>query len=145
MRVLYPGAFDIFHQGHINALSTARQIAGRNGTLIAAVNSDRFMAHYKREPARTDADRMDDVRASRLANEVHLWHGPEHQDEQILAHRPDVYVASADWLNRDLATQLGIPSLTWFSDHQISLLYVWRTPGISTTQLIQEGMTTRKA
>jgi cytidyltransferase-like protein len=138
VKVLYPGGFDLLHPGHINALTLARKIAGPSGHLVVAVNTDSFMSDYKRVPARTQQERVDDVIATGLADEVILWHGPEKQDEQIVFNNPDVYVASFDWVDRDLARQLRIPSLSWMDDQGISLLYIHRTPGISTTLLINK-------
>ena len=138
MKLLYPGGFDLLHAGHINALTLARKMAGPSGRLVVAVNTDNFMSKYKRVPARTQQERVNDVIATGLADEVILWHGPEKQDEQILSQSPDVYVASFDWVDRDLARQLQIPSLSWIDDQGISLLYIHRTPGISTTLLINK-------
>jgi cytidyltransferase-like protein len=138
VKLLYPGGFDLLHDGHINALTLARKMAGPDGCLIVAVNSDSFMSDYKRVPARTQQERINDVIATGLADEVILWHGPEKQDEQIVNNKPDVYVASFDWIDRDLARQLRIPSLSWMDDQGISLLYIHRTPGISTTLLINQ-------
>jgi len=138
MKLLYPGGFDLLHAGHINALNLARKMAGPSGQLVVAVNTDSFMSEYKRVPARTQQERVDDIIATGLADEVILWHGPEKQDEQILSQSPDVYVASFDWVDRDLARQLRIPSLSWIDDQGISLLYIHRTPGISTTLLINK-------
>jgi len=138
MKLLYPGGFDLLHAGHINALNLARKMAGPSGSLVVAVNTDSFMSEYKRVPARTQQQRVDDVITTGLADEVILWHGPEKQDEQILHNNPDVYVASFDWVDRDLARQLRIPSLSWMDDQGISLLYIHRTPGISTTLLINK-------
>lgn len=137
MRVLYPGGFDLLHGAHIAALQTARRIAGPAGTLMVGVNSDAFMEHYKRQPMHTARKRVWDVMETGIADEVIIWHGPEHQDEQILATTPDVYIAGTDWLYKDLAQQLNLPSLGWFDTHHISLMYLRRTAGISTTQLIE--------
>lgn len=143
MRVLYPGGFDLFHAAHVAALQAARKIAGPTGTLLVAVNSDDFMAHYKRKPMHTDRKRVLDVIEAGIADEVFIWEGPEGQAEQIIAAHPDVYVAGTDWLAKDLARQLHLTSLEWFDEQAISLLYLRRTPGISTTQLIeaQDGRT----
>lgn len=137
MRVLYPGGFDLLHSAHVEALHTARRIAGAGGTLLVGVNSDDFMAHYKRKPMHTDRKRILDVIDTGIADEVFIWHGPDGQDEQILEATPDIYIAGADWLAKDLAHQLHLPSLAWFNEHDISLLFLRRTPGISTTQLIE--------
>lgn len=137
MRVLYPGGFDLLHSAHITALQSARRLAGPKGSLIVGVNSDRFMEHYKRKPAHTDQQRVYDVMDTGIADEVIIWEGPEGQDEQILATEPDLYIAGTDWLGKDLAHQLHLPSLAWFDDHAISLLFLRRTAGISTTLLLE--------
>lgn len=95
------------------------------------------MAHYKRKPMHTDRKRILDVETTGIPDEVILWEGPEGQAEQILAAAPDIYIAGTDWLTKDLAQQLHLESLAWFHDHDISLLYLRRTAGISTTQLIE--------
>lgn len=145
LRVIYPGAFDMLHSAHVAALNTARRIAGPGGTLLVGVNSDDFMGHYKRKPMHTDRKRILDVIDTGIADQVFIWNGPEGQDEQILAATPDIYIAGTDWLTKDLAQQLHLPTLGWFDEHHISLLFLRRTPGISTTQLInqhqREGMT----
>lgn len=138
-RVLYPGGFDLLHGAHINALHAARKIAGKDGTLIVAVNSDEFMSYYKRKPMNSERRRVIEVESTGIADEVIIWNGPDHQDEQILAARPDFYIAGTDWLGKDLAKQLNMPTLEWFDENNISLLFMRRTPGISTTLLI-EGM-----
>jgi cytidyltransferase-like protein len=138
MRVLYPGGFDLLHEAHIAALHAAKRIAGPTGHLMVGVNSDDFMTLYKRKPMHTDRKRVFDVIATGIADEVFIWDGPEGQAEQILEHDPDIYIAGTDWLGKDLAAQLGLPHLSWFDDHEISLLFMRRTPGISTTQLIEQ-------
>lgn len=139
MKVLFPGGFDLLHPAHLIALQTARTIAGRDGSLTVAVNSDRFMEHYKRTPARTQEQRRLDVMETGIADEVIIWNGPSGQGAQILAETPDLYIAGTDWLSKDLAHQLGLPSLSWFDEHTISLLFLRRTPGISTTLLIDDA------
>ena len=137
MRVLYPGGFDLIHHAHVTALQTARRIAGPTGKLTVGINSDALMEHYKRKPRHTERQRAWDVAELGIADEVVLWSGPDGQDGQILQADPDVYIAGTDWLTKDLAHQLRIPSLGWFDEHHISLMFLRRTAGISTTQLIQ--------
>lgn len=137
MRVLYPGGYDLIHPGHLTALRTARHLAGPDGTLLVGVNSDLFMAHYKRVPINTEAQRVRQVTELGIADDVFIWHGPQDQDQQILDTTPDIYIAGTDWLTKDLAHQLRLPNLAWFDQHHISLMYLRRTAGISTTQLIQ--------
>lgn len=140
MRVLYPGGFDHLHLGHRTALTTARTIAGRygHGHLIAAVNSDQLMRHYKREPGQPQQKRLEELQALGIADEVTIWDGPQGQAERILSIAPDLYIAGTDWLTKDLAQQLGVHSLAWFDEHNISLMFLRRTPGISTTQIINQ-------
>jgi len=139
MRVLYPGGFDLLHLGHREALTTARTFAGRYGTghLTVAVNSDNFLTHYKRTPQRPAIERMADVLELGIADEVIIWDGPEGQDQQILDSGCELYLAGTDWLTKDLAHQLRIPSLGWFDQNNVSLMFLRRTPGVSTTSLIE--------
>lgn len=134
LRVLYPGGFDLFHHGHVTALHAAKSF----GHLIVGVNSDALMETYKRKPAMSQEQRVRDVQRQGIADEVVIWNGPEDQDQQILDHHPDIYIAGTDWLSKDLAHQLRLPSLGWFDIHHISLLYLRRTTGVSTTQLIRK-------
>ena len=108
--MLYPGGFDCFHHGHVNALKAVKPL----GYLMVGVNSDRLMKHYKRVPAQPEIQRVQAVLRQGIADEVFIWDGPEGQADQILAHDPDVYVAGTDWLSKDLAKQLDIPHLAWF-------------------------------
>lgn len=133
MRVLYPGGYDLVHHGHVNALLAAKSL----GHLTVGVNSDRLMRHYKRAPKNDQDQRVRDVKRLGIADNIIIWDGPEGQADRILELNPDVYVAGTDWLTKDLAKQLGMDSLAWFNDHNISLLYLKRTQGISTTQIIQ--------
>ena len=139
MRVLYVGGFDVFHHGHQLAIKRARALAGLDGQLIMAVNSDAFMAHYKRVPRDNETVRATNVAATGLVDEVTIWDGPEGQDQQILDRHPDVYLAGSDWLGKDLAAQLGLATLAWFDEHQISLMFQSRPPGISTTALLGDA------
>ena len=138
MRVLYPGGFDLLHHGHVNALNTARSIAGPDGTLTVGVNTDRLMVAYKRRPHDTEDERVRSVTRLGIPPQVILWDGPDGQGEQILAAEPDLYIAGTDWLSKDLAHQLRVPTLEWFDTNNISLLYLRRTQGLSTTQLTEQ-------
>lgn len=138
MRVIYPGGFDLFHEAHLVALNIAKRVAGPGGELMVGVNSDEFMRHYKRQPMNTQTRRVLDVESAGIADQVFIWNGPDRQDEQILNSGADVYIAGTDWLGKDLARQLGLHSLAWFDEQAISLMFLRRTPGISTTQLIEK-------
>lgn len=46
-KVLLQGAFDIINYGHVAAFQTMRALAGNDGQVIVAVNTDKLLKEYK--------------------------------------------------------------------------------------------------
>src|SRR4051812_17124254 len=73
-----PGAYDLFHIGHLNLLRHARAYCDH---LIAGVVSDEMLAHTKgRVPVVPLAERMEIVRSLRIVDEVHAEVVPDKLD-----------------------------------------------------------------
>ena len=41
------GTFDLFHSGHVKFLKSCRRIAGKDGKVIIALNTDEYIEAYK--------------------------------------------------------------------------------------------------
>lgn len=104
-----PGAWDLFHIGHLNVLRHAREHCDR---LVAGVVSDEALLQAKgRLPVVPLAERLEIVRGLRVVDDVHAELGPDKLDawRQV---RFDVLFKGDDWrgtakgeqLERDMAT-----------------------------------------
>ena len=95
-KVLYGGAFDIFHWMHLEAI---RQAKSFGDYLVDMVNSDRLIEEYKgRKPLFTQEERMYIIRSLRFVDEVVLKH--EFSDIPLLqAYDIDVLVHCEEWKN----------------------------------------------
>jgi glycerol-3-phosphate cytidylyltransferase len=124
MRVITFGTYDVFHLGHLRLLQRA---AALGDTLIVGVSSDQLNYSKKqRYPVYDQAARMEIVGALRSVQEVFLEESLEQKRDYILAHKADILVMGDDWSGRfDFCKDL------------CRVVYLPRTPSISTTQLIE--------
>ncbi|MGY1732285.1 adenylyltransferase/cytidyltransferase family protein [Geodermatophilus sp. SYSU D01045] len=104
-----PGAYDLFHVGHLNVL---RRAAAHCDRLVAGVVADEVLLETKgRLPVVPLAERMEIVRSLRFVDDVHAEVVPD-KLEAWRAVRFDVLFKGDDWrgtpkgerLERDLAT-----------------------------------------
>jgi cytidyltransferase-like protein len=120
------GTFDLFHEGHVNLLHRCQSF----GDVTIGVNSDRFVVGYKGVlPTCPESSRLASVGAYGAA---FLHDG--NTAEFIEAHDPDLLVVGSDWARRDYLDQLGVDQ-SWLDTHDVSVLYVPYTQGISSTML----------
>ncbi|MEU6575996.1 adenylyltransferase/cytidyltransferase family protein [Streptomyces sp. NPDC046805] len=98
-----PGAFDLFHVGHLNILRRAREQCDR---LIAGVCSDDLVMQLKgRPPVVPLAERLDIVRSVRYVDETYV----ATVDDKLEIWKEvgfDVIFKGDDWLGTDLWTTL---------------------------------------
>lgn len=139
--VLTMGSFDILHPGHLGLLARCRRMAGNTGQVVVAVNTDEFMARFKRPPIFTLEERTIMLEATRYVDLV-VPNDGEHQPEIIheyLGHGwPGILVIGDDWADRDYLAQIGLgDDRTFFERHGIELAYVPRTGSWSTTEVRQ--------
>jgi cytidyltransferase-like protein len=129
VRVLTIGTFDLLHCGHIRLFRRAALF----GELHVGVNSDRFVEAYKERPTADAFEvRCERVAAVRSVYEVHENDGPG--VDLIRALMPDVLAIGSDWLDRPYLEQIGT-TVEELVALDVSVLFLPRTPGISTTQL----------
>ncbi|WP_281212849.1 adenylyltransferase/cytidyltransferase family protein [Shewanella insulae] len=124
MRIITFGTFDMFHIGHLNIIERARELGEH---LTVGVSSDALnFSKKQRYPICNEHDRMRIVKALACVDEVFLEESLELKAEYIQAHKADILVMGDDWQGK--------------FDHLKPLcqvVYLPRTPAISTTQLIE--------
>ena len=96
--VLTNGVFDLLHPGHTSYLELARRLAGRNGRLFVALNSDRSVKELKGplRPILDERSRAYTLGQLRSVDGVVIFRR-RRLTREILALRPDVYVKAGDY------------------------------------------------
>lgn len=119
---------DLFHAGHVALLREAR----RHGDwLVVGVLSDDTAASYKRRPIMTLAERVAVIESCRYVDEV-IADAPFRVTRDFLDEHAITTVVHGDDLSPEGAESIYGPAVA-----AGSFVYVERTGGISTTQLIQ--------
>lgn len=127
-RVLTIGTFDRFHLGHLRLLERA----ARYGELHVGVNTSEFVTEYKGRPPQVPLnERVAIVAALRCVHAAYPSYGPGRSLIERVA--PDLVAAGDDWMHRGYPEQLGV-TLEWLHRRRITLAFLPRTPGVSTTE-----------
>ncbi|MBY5921257.1 adenylyltransferase/cytidyltransferase family protein [Ferrimonas balearica] len=123
-RVITFGTFDVFHVGHVNLLQRA---AACGDQLIVGVSTDALNFSKKnRYPIYNQNDRMRIINGLRYVNFCFEEESLELKREYILRYNADVLVMGDDWAGK----------FDEFKDI-CDVIYLPRTPSVSTTQLIE--------
>lgn len=132
-RLLTIGSFDLKHVGHQRLFDRCAAL----GKLSVGVNSDRFIREYKTvEPAENETVRMLNVANSLGVGHVSLNDGPG--IDLIRKLKPDILVVGSDWHGNGYESQIGSTDDELFETLGLSILYVPRTPGVSSTQIREQ-------
>lgn len=135
MRVLTLGTFDTLHSGHLGLFRQCRRLAGLDGTVVVAVNTDAFVEKYKhRTPLIPFKVRSDVIGELSTVDEVFANYGDAAQPDLIDRVAPDVIVIGEDWAKNNYLTQIGVTQ-QWLDERNIQLCYVPRTGDWSSTAL----------
>jgi choline-phosphate cytidylyltransferase len=119
------GTFDVFHVGHLKIIERAASYGDR---LVVGVSADALNRKKKnREPVFTEAERLAIVGALKSVDEVFVEESLELKRHYIEKFSADVLVMGDDWAGR----------FDEFSDI-CEVVYLPRTPAISTTALIEK-------
>lgn len=119
------GTFDVLHIGHVRILERARAHGDR---LVVGISSDALNYSKKqRNPVYPESERRDIISALSCVDEVFIEESLELKGEYIKEFGADVLVMGNDWEGR-------------FDEFKslCEVIYLPRTEGISTTQLIAE-------
>jgi glycerol-3-phosphate cytidylyltransferase len=130
MRIITFGTFDVFHVGHVNILERAKL---HGSHLIVGVSSDELnMSKKQRYPIYSQDDRIHIIRSLSCVNEVFVEESLELKAEYIKYYNADVLVMGDDWQGK--------------FDHLkdiCNVVYLPRTPSVSTTEIIEIVKTKR--
>ena len=123
-RVITFGTFDLFHIGHLNILERAKN---QGDYLIVGVSSDQLNFSKKQKyPICSEENRLRIISALRFVDEVFVEDSLELKGEYIEKYEADILVMGDDWVGK-------------FDEYKrvCEVVYLDRTPSISTTQLIE--------
>jgi glycerol-3-phosphate cytidylyltransferase len=119
------GTFDVFHVGHLRVIERAAALGDR---LVVGVSADALNLRKKgREPVFSQSERLAIVAALRMVDEVFVEESLELKREYLDRYDADVLVMGDDWRGR----------FDEFGDI-CEVVYLPRTPAISTTALIEK-------
>ena len=123
-KVLTYGTFDLFHVGHLNILKRAKDLGDY---LVVAVSSDAFNAIKGKKSTIPDYERMAIVKAIKYVDEVIPENSWDQKINDVKEHNIDVFVMGDDWTGH----------FDFLKDY-CEVVYLPRTPDISTTQIKQD-------
>jgi len=137
-KIVYTGGtFDLFHSGHTRFLKACRRLAGEDGKVIVALNEDDFIQAYKgKPPIMSFVERKEVLLACKYVDGVVPNFSGADSKPCIGSVQPDLVVIGDDWARKDYYAQMQFTQ-TWLDKHDIGLVYVPYTQGISTTELKQ--------
>lgn len=124
-RIITYGTFDLLHYGHINLLRRAKQ---QGDYLIVALSTDEFNWNSKQKKCYFEYERrkalLEVIRFVDLVIPESSW---EQKAEDIKLYNVDTFVMGDDWEEK----------FDFLKEH-CEVVYLPRTPEISTTQIKQE-------
>lgn len=125
-RVITYGTFDLLHYGHINLLRRAKELGDY---LIVAISTDEFNLREKQKKSYYKYEqRKGMVEAIRYVDLVIPEESWEQKKTDIHDYNIDVFVIGNDWEGK----------FDFLKDEGADVVYLERTPEISTTQIKSE-------
>lgn len=124
-RVITFGTFDVLHIGHIRMLQRARALGDH---LIVGISTDALnFSKKQKKPVYSQFDRMEIIKSIQGVDEVFFEHSLEEKGDYIKKYKADILVMGNDWEGKfDYWGEL------------CEVVYLPRTDGISTTELLAE-------
>ena len=118
------GTFDVLHVGHVRVLNRAAELGDR---LVVGVSSDALNFSKKgRNPVFTQDERLEIVSNIKVVDAVFVEESLELKRDYVVEHGADVLVMGDDWAGK----------FDFLSD-ACSVIYLPRTPSVSTTAIIE--------
>jgi len=126
-RVFVPGAWDLFHIGHICLLKKARKIASK---MIVGVDTDKSIKKRKGKfPIISFKDRVAILEACSGVDKVVSNKSGSLDVKQLIALNIEVVVVADDWKDKDLVGKNKV------KEANIRIQYFPYTKGISSTKI----------
>ena len=125
-RVITYGTFDLLHYGHINLLKRARE---QGDYLVVALSTDEFNWNEKQKKCYFSYEQrkqlLEAVRYVDLVIPEESW---EQKRTNVHEYHIDTFVMGDDWEGK----------FDFLKEEGVEVVYLPRTPEISTTQIKQE-------
>ena len=116
------GTFDLCHVGHVRVLKRASALGDR---LVVGVSSDALnRAKKNKDAVYSEQERMEIIGSLRFVDETFLEESLEAKADYIKKYGATVLVMGDDWKGR-------------FDDMPCKVVYLERTPSVSTTELVE--------
>ena len=125
-RVITYGTFDLLHYGHINLLRRARE---QGDYLVVALSTDEFNWNQKQKKCYfTYEQRKQLLEAVRYVDLVIPEENWDQKRTDVHTYQFDTFVMGDDWAGK----------FDFLKEEGVEVVYLPRTPEISTTQIKQE-------
>ncbi len=125
-RVITYGTFDMLHYGHINLLRRAKELGDY---LVVALSTDKFNLEKKNKKCFFSYEQrkllLESIRFVDLVIPEEDW---EQKKSDMHLYRIDTFVIGDDWKGK----------FDFLKDEGVEVVYLERTPEISTTQIKQD-------
>ena len=126
IRVITYGTFDLLHYGHIRLLERAKALGDY---LIVALSTDEFNWNQKNKKCYfTYNERKKMLEALRAVDLVIPEENWEQKKTDVHLYQADIFVMGDDWKGK----------FDFLKDEGVEVVYLPRTPEISTTQIKQD-------
>lgn len=130
VNVLTYGTFDVLHSGHINILKRARDLGDR---LLVGLSCDEFNAIKNKTSVLNYEDRKYILESIRFVDVVFKEEYWDQKISDVVKYDIDIFVMGDDWNGK-----------FDFLKPYCSVVYLPRTPGISTSLLKQKAVSISK-
>ena len=138
MIVYNGGTYDLLHPGHLYVFRQLRELAGPDGQVVVALNTDEFVAQFKgHPPVQSYEERREVLLGLRDVDRVVCNFGGADSKHAIEFVKPDIIAAGRDWWSEDdskYLTQMGF-DWPWLDARGIKLVYLDWLDGHSSTNL----------
>ena len=125
IKIITFGTFDVFHVGHLRILKRAKALGDY---LIVGVSTDLLnFSKKKKYPVYSQQERREIIESISCVDEVFYEHSLEEKRNYLVRYNADILVMGDDWKGK----------FDEFNDI-CEVIYLSRTPSISTTEVIEK-------